>query len=68
MSKLIWAGENRNYKELTYIGSMHIDCRCTGMKPFYSLPEDEAEAKIEFERKRADMQKHSDAYYSQPWI
>jgi len=66
--KLISSGENRNYKELTYIGSMHTDCRCTGMKPFYSLPEDEVEARKEFEQRKAKMLSHTKSYYSQPWI
>ncbi len=50
------------------IGERHIDSRCTGTRSFYTMPEHEEEAKLEFDKAKKAQEKSADSYYSQPWV
>lgn len=50
--------------DAVFIGERHVDSRCTGMRRFYTLPENKAEALIQFQKERVGQKTTADRYYS----
>ena len=46
-----------------FVGERHVDSRCTGVRRFYTLPEHEDEARIQFAKERLAQKAAADRYY-----
>jgi hypothetical protein len=54
--------------DAVFVGERHVDSRCTGMRRFYTRPENKELALAQFNKERAGQKESSDRYYSQPWV
>ena len=54
--------------DAVFIGERHVDSRCTGTRKFYTLPENEDEARLQFIKEKKGQKTAADRYYSRPWV